>query len=293
MFLTNKPLITEMGPGVYSINCLGMQAPLLLVGTEGALLLDTGAGNVDVRAVVESITNLPITVALTHEHGDHVGGICQFEEVYAPEQELERIQATTGAFMQRFLNFYNSYLDEGDCTNGCFLQEKRILTWEKKPKLIPFGDGYQFFLGGRTVTAYHCPVHSAGHMVFVDDLSRICYGGDSIGEHIGPANNPINPPTMVSLEKELWGIRHLLEHQKEFDRIVGGHPCPLERQVTMSPDVLNRLETVGTQALEGKLPVYEEDDPGMGMRNYAQIGETRLYFFKKYLREKEISATYS
>lgn len=60
MFFTEKPLITEMGTGGYSINCLGMQAPLLLVGTEKALLLDTGTGNVDVRAVAESLTDKSI-----------------------------------------------------------------------------------------------------------------------------------------------------------------------------------------------------------------------------------------
>lgn len=292
MFFTEKPLITEMGPGVYSINCLGMQAPLLFVGTEKALLLDTGTGNVDVRAVAESLTDKPILVALTHEHGDHIGGICQFEEVYAPEKELATIQGTTAEFMQSFLDFYNRFLDEGDGVNGCFRQQKVLLIWEKLPRLLPFGDGCRFELGNRTVTAYHCPVHSPGHMVFVDDLSRTCYGGDSIGERIGPANNPMNPPTIVSLEGELWGIRHLLEHRGEFDRIIGDHPCPLERQVTMEPGVLDRLERVGTLALAGELLIHEEDDPGMGKRSYAQIGETRLYFFKEYLFEKDVPEKY-
>ncbi|WP_160643184.1 MULTISPECIES: MBL fold metallo-hydrolase [unclassified Neglectibacter] len=81
MKLTTKPTVTELGYGVYSINCMGMQAPLLIVGTERALLLDTGIGNCNIRTIGEELTDLPITVALTHEHGDHIGGICQFDEV--------------------------------------------------------------------------------------------------------------------------------------------------------------------------------------------------------------------
>ena len=55
-----------MGTGVYSINCLGMQAPLIIVGTDRALLLDTGVENVDIRAVAESLKDKPVLVALTH-----------------------------------------------------------------------------------------------------------------------------------------------------------------------------------------------------------------------------------
>lgn len=41
-----------------------------------------------------------------------------------------------------------------------------------------------------------------------------------------------------------------------------------------------------------KQSFYKESDPGMEKRSYAQIGETRLCFFKEYLCEKEIPEEY-
>lgn len=60
----------------------------LLFGTERAILFDTGAGGVDVAAAVDGVINnwlrtnkrssIPLIVAHTHAHGDHVAGDGQF-----------------------------------------------------------------------------------------------------------------------------------------------------------------------------------------------------------------------
>ena len=42
----------------------------LLVGTERALLIDTGIGVGDLKAAVEKITDKPVTVVITHGHGE-------------------------------------------------------------------------------------------------------------------------------------------------------------------------------------------------------------------------------
>jgi hydroxyacylglutathione hydrolase len=55
----------------------------LLIGSERALLLDTGTGHADLRAVVDEVLagrGLELVVAHTHGHGDHVGGDHQFGE---------------------------------------------------------------------------------------------------------------------------------------------------------------------------------------------------------------------
>ena len=46
----------------------------LLCGRKKALLIDTGLGVSNLREVVESLTPLPVFVATTHVHWDHIGG---------------------------------------------------------------------------------------------------------------------------------------------------------------------------------------------------------------------------
>jgi hydroxyacylglutathione hydrolase len=70
--------------------CKNYEKPFLylIVGTERALLLDTGAGNVDVVTPVDSlvrgaarrrgVSTLQLIVAHSHAHGDHIAGDTQF-----------------------------------------------------------------------------------------------------------------------------------------------------------------------------------------------------------------------
>ena len=295
MFLTDKPTVQEVAYETYSINCMGMQSPMLFVGTRRALLVDTGCGNCDLRGVVRYLTDLPVTVAITHEHADHTGGIVQFEDVYVPEKERMTIQGYTTDFMQCFLDFFNHLIEEEPGINGCFRQQARVHSWDRIPELIPYGDGYSWDLGGRRVTAYHCPVHSKGHMVLVDDLSRILYAGDSIGDGTGPANNPINPPTYVSLETEIWALKHVKEHMAEFDRIFTGHNGwggHLGVSTSIDVGVIDRMLEVGEGVLRGELEIYLEKDPGNGDRNYARKGNTTLYFFEKFLYDRDVPEEY-
>ena len=46
----------------------------LLTGKEKALLIDTGFGTIPLKSICEELTVLPVTVALTHGHVDHIGG---------------------------------------------------------------------------------------------------------------------------------------------------------------------------------------------------------------------------
>lgn len=60
----------------------------LLFGTDRAILFDTGAGGVDVAGAVDNVidgwlkrnnrASIPLVVAHTHAHGDHVAGDAQF-----------------------------------------------------------------------------------------------------------------------------------------------------------------------------------------------------------------------
>jgi glyoxylase-like metal-dependent hydrolase (beta-lactamase superfamily II) len=59
----------------------------LLIGTECALLIDTGLGVSNIHDVVHTLTKLPIIVATTHVHWDHIGGHRYFNDLAVHELE--------------------------------------------------------------------------------------------------------------------------------------------------------------------------------------------------------------
>lgn len=51
----------------------------LIVGSERAVLIDTGMGVGDIKALVETLTTRPVTVLNSHGHWDHIGGTHAFQ----------------------------------------------------------------------------------------------------------------------------------------------------------------------------------------------------------------------
>ncbi len=51
----------------------------LLCGRERAILIDTGLGVSNIKAVVDSLGSLPLMVVTTHVHWDHIGGHRYFD----------------------------------------------------------------------------------------------------------------------------------------------------------------------------------------------------------------------
>ena len=79
----------------------------LIVGETKAVLIDTGWGYGDLKSVVESITDLPITLVVSHAHPDHIGGDVQFGEAYLNERDFHMLESQSDvAFRQRLMKKY-------------------------------------------------------------------------------------------------------------------------------------------------------------------------------------------
>ena len=65
----------------------------LVVGSERALLFDTGMGIASIADVVGQLTDLPVTVLNSHTHMDHIGGNAEFGAIMAMDTEFTRGRA--------------------------------------------------------------------------------------------------------------------------------------------------------------------------------------------------------
>ncbi|WP_185446197.1 MBL fold metallo-hydrolase [Kribbella qitaiheensis] len=126
----------------------------LLLGSERALLLDTGTGDADLRKVVDELLDgrdLELVVAHTHGHGDHVGGDDQFRT----EQEKNGKRTyLVGKSAEEVASYFG------------------ITSW---PDQV-----VEFDLGDRVLDVVPIPGHHASHLAFYDRSTQLLLTGDSL-----------------------------------------------------------------------------------------------------------------
>ena len=145
----------------------------LLLGLERALLIDTGLGVADIGAVVRGLTQLPVTVATTHVHWDHIGGHRHFDAIAVHTLERHWLD---GQFPLPSA-VVKGNLTAKPCAFPKGFDPERYQVFQGAPQLV-FDDGFQFDLGGRVVAALHTPGHSPGHCCFYEAQRKYLYSGD-------------------------------------------------------------------------------------------------------------------
>jgi len=94
----------------------------LILGDSKAIIFDAGTGQRDIRRVVESLTDLPITFIPSHLHYDHIGNEVVFEKTALVDLPHLRKRATDNKLpLTRF-----EHLGE---VEGYSLPELKISEW--------------------------------------------------------------------------------------------------------------------------------------------------------------------
>ena len=106
----------------------------------------------------------------------------------------------------------------GFCSQGPFV---KILPEDTLYRLVKVEDVEEIFntdiLGGRTVTAYHCPGHTPGEMVFVDDKTHTLLCGDACNCN-WLLNTELSTDIRTCVEISLKSLKYILEKcGKEYD----------------------------------------------------------------------------
>lgn len=200
--------IEEPSPGVFRI-----QEPLhdenvksfLVVGSERAALLDTGMGVGDIRAVVASLTSLPVVVINSHAHWDHIGGNALFDETWIHEAEAGGL--VNGVPNEILRPWFDPDRLRGPLPAGATAES---ISYPPTPATGTLEGGEEIDLGDRSLEIIHCPGHSPGGVALWDEHNRVLFTTDVA-----------YPCTLLVHERE-----DLPEYLKSFERLVALDPTP-------------------------------------------------------------------
>lgn len=118
----------------------------LIEGETSAILIDAGTQIPGLKKIVEDIVKKPVSLIISHAHGDHIGAVNEWDTVW--------INAA----------------DEAIIPEGAFHGVKRYLT-----------DGQVFDLGGRTIEVVFTPGHTPGSTTFLDKDAHYGFSSDAFG----------------------------------------------------------------------------------------------------------------
>lgn len=121
----------------------------LFEGDERAMLIDTGFGTLQLRGMVEELTDLPVFVVNTHTDKDHTGCNHYFTPIYMHPAEMDH---------------YKTLLPE-----GCRIED-----------VCPLWEGDILDLGRWKFEVILTPGHTPGSIMLLEREKRMLLSGDTI-----------------------------------------------------------------------------------------------------------------
>ncbi len=174
----------EIAEGIYAISEYNLVNAFLVVGDEKAALIDTCCGLGNIRETVETLTDKPLVILLTHGHSDHTGGVYHFAD-------------DCGIYMSVLDNNLKRMTNEGRRwyaeTRGPIrcpgLEDEMVASIPlEEPStdftFVDIKEGDVFELGGVELEVLHTPGHTEGSVCFLDKKHRILFSGDSLNKSI-------------------------------------------------------------------------------------------------------------
>lgn len=198
----------------------------LIVGTEQAMLIDTGYGLGDLRGAVETITSLPLIIVNTHGHCDHVGGNAQFDApcfMHPADWALARehcspdMRRMNAERLAHSLNY-----ETGKEFNA--LPEAFDLEAYKRSGMGDLHDaheGMRFDLGGVALELVETPGHTAGGISALWREKRLLFVGDAVNFFTWLfASESTGKQSYLAMLNKVEGL--------PAERYLGGHnPAPM------------------------------------------------------------------
>lgn len=200
----------------------------LIEGEDRALLFDTGNGIEDIKAVVDRLTDKPVTVINSHSHYDHVGGNHQFGRILSVSTDFshEMEHGLPNAAVREELS--QPALCKSPPSGA------KLETHVIKPYSITgtLKDGDVIDLGGRTLEILQVPGHTSDAVALLERDTGYLWIGDTY------YNGPIwlfAPQT--DLEAYRATMKRLVALAPTLTKLFPAHNTPVE-----NPSVLPRVQ---------------------------------------------------
>lgn len=204
--------VDEVEPGVFLIGEPFHSENVrsyLIIGTDRAILLDTGMGVGDISALVGELTTLPVSVLNSHAHWDHIGGNAHFSRIFIHRAEAADLEA--GASNEKLRSWFGPESLRGPLPPG-ISADTITIQGSRATELLDGGEIID--IGTRKLAIIHAPGHSDGGIVVVDRDNGLMFSTDvvyasSIYAHLPWCDFRRYRETLVTLESESRGLRAL------------------------------------------------------------------------------------
>lgn len=264
----------EIRPSVYHIGSDEQVYMDLFVGTEWALLFDTGYGFGNLHEAISKITQLPVTVVNSHGHPDHVGGNYQFDgPIYIHADDIELCKQFTSAARRR--ESVEMARHTADHASGQIMDilpkdfDEEAYCCGGTGKLLPVWEGKVFSLGGITLRVVEVPGHTAGSIGLLYEEENIFFAGDAMSPFVwlfAPESKNLSDYIATLKKVKAFGSDYL---------VVAHHPVMLKGKVL--DDYLDAAEQLD---YETGIPFSNPMFPGIEARICPRAGYGPVDFGK-------------
>ena len=207
---------------------------------ESAVLFDTGMGISNIRAVVEGLTGLPVSVINSHTHNDHVGDNWRFNDIYGMDTDFTRANAK-GSREDAQAEIAPGEVC-GDLPPGF-----NAADYATKPFHIShwIHDQDKIDLGGRILEVISTPGHTPDAIALLDEKNGLLFTGDSF--YVGPIWL-FRPET--DLDAYLASVKKLAALAPKLQLLLPAHNTPVA-EPSYLPRVVEAMEQVRSGKVRG------------------------------------------
>lgn len=238
----------------------------LIEGESVAYVIDTAMEPTAIRPMLETWTDKPLVLLVTHMHCDHMYHADEFDTVYVPKKDLKAW---------------------GNLKKEAWFATLIFKEWPKNydvSRYLAFEEEQAFDLDStRRLEVIEAPGHSPGSSLFVYQAEKLIFVGDAFY-----ANTWLWLPSSGSLSNYLQMIEGLLEKLSPYAdyTFIGGHRpqqrlADQELNPLISYETLKDMKTLCLARLEGRISPVEKPRYGPFHLEIYRLGQAGLWLKKK------------